>query len=67
MLSIQLEVDKDRSRLEVRLDNSSMVEYMIDISLEVGMDRSSVALVGISNDSMKLGYMGNKLKVVSLR
>jgi hypothetical protein len=40
MLSIQLEVDKDRSHLVEHIHNSSMVGYMTDRHLEVGMDRS---------------------------
>ena len=51
----------------MRLDNSSTVECMIDMHLVVDMGRSSMDLMGTLSYSMKLGYMSNKLKVVSLR
>ena len=67
MLSMKLEVDMGRNCLVEHMDNSSMVECMIDISLEVGMGRSFMVLVGILNYSMKMGYMDSKQRVESLR
>jgi hypothetical protein len=38
-------VDKDRSCLEQHMGNNPLVEYMIGISLEVGMGRRSMVLL----------------------
>jgi hypothetical protein len=62
MLSKKLEVDKDRSYLEVHKGSSFMVVCKIGMHLAVGMGKSSLVLMDIMNYSMMLECKDNMLK-----